>query len=113
EAHDTAFAAVSHLPHLVAFAAYLSVAQQPEGQSFLELAGPGFRDFTRIAASDPKVWRDILLANRGQVLHQGELFRTVLHEFETAMRDGHAEAVESLIRQAARGRAAWQPGGSR
>ena len=48
EAHDAAFAAVSHLPHLLAFAAFLSVAHQPEGAQFLELAGPGFRDFTRI-----------------------------------------------------------------
>jgi prephenate dehydrogenase len=113
EAHDAAFAAVSHLPHLVAFAAYLSVAQQPEGQRFLDLAGPGFRDFTRIAASDPKVWRDILLANRAQVLQQAELFRTLLAEFEGTIRDGNAEGVEALIRRAAVGRAAWQPSGSR
>jgi prephenate dehydrogenase len=113
EAHDAAFAAVSHLPHLVAFAAYLSVAQQPEGKRFLELAGPGFRDFTRIAASDSKVWRDILMANRTQVLRQAELFRSLLLEIEGAMRDGRGDAVEGLIREAARGRAAWQPSGSR
>jgi len=113
EAHDAAFAAVSHLPHLVAFAAYLAVAQQPEGARFLELAGPGFRDFTRIAASDPKVWRDILMANRAQVLHQVDLFKARLFELEAAVRDGNADSVEAFIHQAARGRAAWQPGGSR
>jgi prephenate dehydrogenase len=113
EEHDAAFAAVSHLPHLLAFTAYLAVAQQPEGQRFLALAGPGFRDFTRIAASDPKVWRDILMANRAQVLHQAEQFRRLLFEFEGAMRNGNADAVEALIRQAAAGRAAWQPSGTR
>ncbi|HQC99771.1 MAG TPA: prephenate dehydrogenase/arogenate dehydrogenase family protein, partial [Aquabacterium sp.] len=63
ENHDAAFAAVSHLPHLLAFAAFSAIAGQPAGRDYLSLAGPGFRDFTRIAASDPSVWRDILLAN--------------------------------------------------
>jgi prephenate dehydrogenase len=108
EAHDAAFAAVSHLPHLLAFASYLSVAHQPEGEQFLELAGPGFRDFTRIAASDPTVWRDILLANRAQVLAQAEQFKTTLFQFESAMRDGRADIIETLIRDAAQGRANWK-----
>ena len=64
ENHDAAFAAVSHLPHLLAFAYFSAVVKQPAGKDFLALAGPGFRDFTRIAASDPAVWRDILVANR-------------------------------------------------
>ncbi|RYY84861.1 MAG: prephenate dehydrogenase/arogenate dehydrogenase family protein, partial [Comamonadaceae bacterium] len=62
EAHDGAFAAVSHLPHLLAFAFINGIAGQADGKRFLALAGPGFRDFSRIAASDPAVWRDILLA---------------------------------------------------
>ena len=70
ENHDAAFAAVSHLPHLLAFAYFSAVANQPAGRDFLSLAGPGFRDFTRIAASDPTVWRDILMANREEVLKQ-------------------------------------------
>jgi prephenate dehydrogenase len=60
EAHDAAFAAVSHLPHLMAFALMHGITNQP-WQGLPGLAGPGFRDFTRIAASDPKMWRDILL----------------------------------------------------
>ena len=108
EAHDAAFAAVSHLPHLLAFAAYLSVAHQPEGAQFLDLAGPGFRDFTRIAASDSAVWRDVLLANRTQVLAQAELFKTTLYKFESAMREGNADVIEGLIREAAAGRANWK-----
>ena len=53
EAHDAAFAAVSHLPHLIAFALMNSITTQEDGEKFLSLAGPGFRDFSRIAASDP------------------------------------------------------------
>jgi prephenate dehydrogenase len=113
EAHDAAFAAVSHLPHLLAFAAFLSVAHQPDGELFLDLAGPGFRDFTRIAASDAKVWRDILLANRTQVLMQSEQFKTTLFQFEAAMREGKADVIETLIKEAARGRARWQSNGPR
>ena len=57
EAHDAAFAAVSHLPHLIAFALINGIASQEQGERFLDVAGPGFRDFTRIAASDAKIWR--------------------------------------------------------
>jgi prephenate dehydrogenase len=113
EGHDAAFAAVSHLPHLLAFSAYLAVAHQPEGRLFLDLAGPGFRDFTRIAASDATVWRDILLANRAQVLAQAEQFKSTLFQFEAAMREGQAEVIERLIKEAAQGRASWQPAGPR
>jgi prephenate dehydrogenase len=108
EAHDSAFAAVSHLPHLLAFAYINALTAHPEGSRFLELAGPGFRDFTRIAASDAAVWRDVLLANRTQVLAQAELFKTTLYKFESAMRDGNADVIESLIKDAAAGRASWK-----
>ncbi|MDQ2734342.1 MAG: prephenate dehydrogenase/arogenate dehydrogenase family protein, partial [Pseudomonadota bacterium] len=64
ENHDAAFAAVSHLPHVLAFAFFNAVSRQPAGRDYLSLGGPGFRDFTRIAASNPEVWRDILMANR-------------------------------------------------
>jgi prephenate dehydrogenase len=75
ENHDAAFAAVSHLPHMLAFAYFNAVVNQPAGRDFLSLAGPGFRDFTRIAASDPAIWRDILLSNREEVLKQSMRFR--------------------------------------
>ncbi|MEP7140580.1 MAG: prephenate dehydrogenase/arogenate dehydrogenase family protein, partial [Caldimonas sp.] len=68
ENHDAAFAAVSHLPHLLAFAYFNSISRQPDGRDFLSLGGPGFRDFTRIAAGNPEVWRDILMANREEIL---------------------------------------------
>lgn len=109
--HDEAFAAVSHLPHLLAYAYFSSVARQPSGRDFLSLAGPGFRDFTRIAASDPAVWRDILMANRQDLLAQSQRFRNVLDQLEQAIRGGNAQELEAMIRQASEGRAQWQLGG--
>jgi prephenate dehydrogenase len=106
--HDAAFAAVSHLPHLLAFAYFSAVARQPAGNDYLTLAGPGFRDFTRIAASDPAVWRDILMANREEVLKQSMRFRHTLDAIEHVMRSGNGEALEDLIKQSADARAAWQ-----
>ena len=108
EAHDAAFAAVSHLPHLLAFALMNSVVNQPQGSQFLGLAGPGFRDFTRIAASDPTVWRDILLANRHELLAQSQQFQAQLKAFEAVMTSGDAPAVEAMIEQASTARAQWQ-----
>ncbi|MCU0774063.1 MAG: prephenate dehydrogenase/arogenate dehydrogenase family protein [Ideonella sp.] len=108
ENHDAAFAAVSHLPHLLAFAYFSSVTQQPAGRDFLSLAGPGFRDFTRIAASDPSIWRDILIANREEVLKQAQRLRASLEMFEIVMKDGNGAALERLIRLASDARAGWQ-----
>jgi prephenate dehydrogenase len=108
ENHDAAFAAVSHLPHLLAFAYFNAVVNQPAGRDFLSLAGPGFRDFTRIAASSPDTWRDILLANREEVLKQSQRFRQSLDAFETILREGNADALEDLIRGSAEGRSNWQ-----
>ncbi len=110
ENHDAAFAAVSHLPHLLAFAYFSSVVNQPAGKDFLSLAGPGFRDFTRIAASNPEMWRDILVANREEVLKQSQRFRQALDALEHVIREGNADALEGLIRSPAEGRANWQMG---
>ncbi len=110
EAHDAAYAAVSHLPHLLAFAAVRALAQQPTAAEFLGLAGPGFRDFTRIAASDPDIWRDILLANAEPVLQQAQAFRATLDTFEAALRTRDAAALRALIADASRVRAQWAAG---
>ena len=112
ENHDAAFAAVSHLPHLLAFAYFSAIANQPAGRDYLSLAGPGFRDFTRIAASDPAVWRDILMANREEVLKQCQRFRFALDALEHAMGAGNGQALEDLIRSPAVARSAWQIGGT-
>ena len=113
ENHDAAFAAVSHLPHLLAFAYFSAVVNQPAGRDYLSLAGPGFRDFTRIAASNPEMWRDVLLANREEVLKQSQRFRNALDALELVMRNGNTDALEDLIRGAAEGRSAWQMGAPR
>jgi prephenate dehydrogenase len=113
ENHDAAFAAVSHLPHLLAFAYFSSVVNQPAGRDFLSLAGPGFRDFTRIAASNPETWRDILVANREELLNQSLRFRQALDALEHVIREGNADALEGLIRAPAEGRAVWQMGAPR
>ncbi|GAA6119633.1 prephenate dehydrogenase/arogenate dehydrogenase family protein [Acidovorax sp. FG27] len=113
ESHDAAFAAVSHLPHMLAFAMMNSITAQTEGDTFLSLGGPGFRDFTRIAASDPKMWRDILLANREELLLQARLFQQALGDFEQAMQQGDSQAVEDLITLASATRTHWRMGAQR
>jgi prephenate dehydrogenase len=107
ESHDAAFAAVSHLPHLIAFALMNSIAGQGQGKDFLSLAGPGFRDFTRIAASDPHMWRDVLISNREELLTQSRHFQRNLQALELMISNGNAEALEELIAQASDTRAHW------
>ena len=107
EAHDATFAAVSHLPHMLAFAAVNALMAQPQGAAFLDMAGPGFRDFSRIAASDASVWRDILSANHAEVLSQVAHFRTALDQFENALKQGDTAALQHLIQLASDVRSAW------
>jgi prephenate dehydrogenase len=108
EQHDAAFAAVSHLPHLIAFALMNSIAGQDQGKDYLSLAGPGFRDFTRIAASEPKIWRDILIANREELLQQSKVFQRSLHALELLISGSNTEALEGLLEQASSIRANWR-----
>ena len=107
EQHDAAFAAVSHLPHLIAFALMNGISGQPQGKDYLTLAGPGFRDFTRIAASDPKVWRDIFVSNREELLEQSKIFQRNLQALELIISSGNTEALEGLIEQASSTRGNW------
>lgn len=108
EAHDAAYAAVSHLPHLIAFALMNAIQDQKQGAEFLSLAGPGFRDFTRIAASDPSVWRDILMSNKEELLAQSKHFQRALHALELAINAGQPDALETLIDTASTTRANWR-----
>ena len=107
--HDAAFAAVSHLPHLLAFAYFQAITEQPTARDLLSLAGPGFRDFTRIAGGDPAVWRDVLLANKREVLAQSQRFRAALDRLEALMDDSDGSALEAALKPIAEGRNAWQP----
>ncbi|TAH13072.1 MAG: prephenate dehydrogenase/arogenate dehydrogenase family protein [Curvibacter sp.] len=107
EQHDAAFAAVSHLPHLIAFALMNAISNQPQGKDYLSLAGPGFRDFTRIAAGDPKIWRDIMVSNREELLEQSKVFQRTLQAMELMISSGNGDALEGLIEQASNTRANW------
>ena len=113
ERHDAAFAAVSHLPHLLAFAQISSLIGQAECDDYLELAGPGFRDFTRIAASDPKMWRDVLRANRREVLAQSRHLQRALAQLEDAIRAEDDQQLEDLLTLASSTRAHWRMGAQR
>ena len=108
KAHDAAYAAVSHLPHLLAFAFISAIQGQDEGKDYLSLAGPGFRDFSRIAASDPQMWRDILIANREELLAQSKIFQQALRSFEQLISSGNGDALQTLIKQASETRAHWR-----
>jgi prephenate dehydrogenase len=108
EAHDATFAAVSHLPHLLAFAAVNGLMAQDQGAEVMRMAGPGFRDFSRIAGSDPAVWRDILSANHAEVLGQMAYFKQALTQFEDALKNHDTQTLQSLIAQASQVRSAWK-----
>ena len=107
EAHDAAYAAVSHLPHLLAFAMMHSLQGQDQGEQYMALAGSGFRDFTRIAASEPAMWRDILLANRDELLAQSHLFQQSLQALEQLISAGDAAQLHSAITEASQARTRW------
>lgn len=110
EAHDAAYAAVSHLPHMIAFALMNAIKGQQSSEDFLSLAGPGFRDFSRIAASDPQVWRDILLSNREELMAQSKHFQRALHALELALTNNDADKLETLIGDASKARSRWRIG---
>jgi prephenate dehydrogenase len=105
--HDRIFAAVSHLPHLLAFAFMNGLSAQAEGAKLLHMAGSGFKDFTRIAASDPEVWTDILMANRTEILKQSAAMRASLQQFEDAMSAQYAAPLKTLISGASATRSGW------
>ncbi len=110
EAHDAALAASSHTPHMVAMAYMNALLNQEDGHRMLSLAGPGFRDFTRIAAAEPSMWRDIFDANRTEILKQVHYLQHVLGRYEAALMTGDKAALERLIRSASDTRAQWKPG---
>ncbi len=110
EMHDSALAASSHAPHLIAMAYMNSVLVQDDGHRILSLAGPGFRDFTRIAAAEPNMWRDIFSANRTEILNQIHMLQHVLGRYEAALMTDNTAALEALVRSASDTRAHWKPG---
>ncbi|MDQ2187078.1 prephenate dehydrogenase/arogenate dehydrogenase family protein [Alcaligenaceae bacterium A4P071] len=108
DAHDQALAAVSHLPHLLASVFMAHIVRSPDAVRRMALAGSGFRDFTRIAAGSPEMWRDIFQSNRSAMLTEIAALRDVLDESERALRAHDTAALQSLLQTAADARRQWE-----
>jgi len=105
--HDRIFAAVSHLPHLAAFALVDDLAQRADGDTFFRFAASGFRDFTRIAGSSPEMWRDIALANRGALVAELDAYLASLQVLRSAVSADDAEALLAIFSRARAAREHW------
>ncbi|MEW5769714.1 MAG: prephenate dehydrogenase/arogenate dehydrogenase family protein [Pseudomonadota bacterium] len=105
--HDSVFAAVSHLPHLAAFALMDELAGRPEAEVFFRYAGAGFRDFTRIAGSHPEMWRDITLANSQALLAELDAYIAKLGEIRALVAEGDGAALETIFTRAREARQNW------
>ncbi len=105
--HDAIFAAVSHMPHMIAYAYVNQIAEHPDGQTYLEFAASGFRDFTRIASSHPAIWTDICLANKQslQALLEGQ--QQQLAYLQTVLQNHDAEALYRYFETAQQARDDW------
>jgi prephenate dehydrogenase len=105
--HDEVFAAVSHLPHLLSFALVHDLAQRDNRDQLLAFAASGFRDFTRIAASSPEMWRDICLANRDALMRELQQYAAELHVLHQALENNDAAKLEEIFSLAREVRSAW------
>jgi prephenate dehydrogenase len=105
--HDKVFAAVSHLPHLLAFALVDDIARKPHADLLFQYAASGFRDFTRIAASSPEMWRDISLANRDALLGELDAYLAQLTGLRAMLAESDGAAIESVYANARRARRQW------
>lgn len=105
--HDRIFAAVSHLPHLAAYALVDDLAQRADGDTFFRFAASGFRDFTRIAGSSPEMWRDIALANREALLAELDAYLDALQTLRQAVSDEDAAALLQIFSRARAAREHW------
>lgn len=105
--HDGIFAAVSHLPHLLAFALVDDLAARPNAAQLFDFAASGFRDFTRIAGSSPEMWRDISLANRAALLQELDSYEAELRLIKQLLRDNDGAGLQTLFERASKARTAW------
>ena len=108
--HDAVFAAVSHLPHVLSYALMLQVANAEDAPTKFRHAGAGFRDFTRIAASSPEMWRDICLANKSAVLKEIDQYLNIVKHLQTLIQEGNGEQLEKLFSKASESRNNWELG---
>jgi len=105
--HDRVFAAVSHLPHLAAYALVDDLAQRADSDTCFRFAASGFRDFTRIAGSSPEMWRDIALANREAVLAELDTYLASLQALRQAVDAEDADALLKIFSRARAAREHW------
>lgn len=105
--HDRVFAAVSHLPHLLAFALVEDLAKRDNSELLFKFAASGFRDFTRIAGSHPEMWRDIALANKTALLGELKCYQQALGEMTTLLEQADGNALQALFEHASRARNDW------
>ena len=105
--HDAIFAAVSHLPHLLAYALVHEFAQRDNAQQLLDFAAGGFRDFTRIASSHPEMWRDICLANRTALLRELDAYQAELMRIRVLLASADGTGLEALFDKARHTRNTW------
>jgi len=106
--HDRVFAAVSHLPHLLAYALVDDIAARPHAELLFQYAASGFRDFTRIAGSSPEMWRDISLANQSALLTELDAYLAQLTSMRAMLALGDGVALEKTYATAQRARRDWQ-----
>lgn len=98
--HDRVLAATSHLPHVLAFGLVETLSRMDPGEEIFRYSAGGFRDFTRIASSDPVMWRDICLANAEELLAALDGYRAGLDELAGLIRRGEGERLAELFRHA-------------
>jgi prephenate dehydrogenase len=101
------FAAVSHLPHLLAFGLVDDIARKAHADLLFQYAASGFRDFTRIAGSSPEMWRDISLANQAALLRELDDYMAQLERMRTLLAAGDGAGLEAVYANAQRARHAW------
>jgi prephenate dehydrogenase len=105
--HDRVFAAVSHLPHLLAFALVHDLAERDNADQLFGFAASGFRDFTRIASSHPEMWRDICIANRNALLKEVDAFMMELLKTRVLLASADSAGLETMFATARARRDAW------
>ncbi|MFA5170342.1 MAG: prephenate dehydrogenase/arogenate dehydrogenase family protein [Sulfuriferula sp.] len=106
--HDAIFATVSHLPHLLAYALVDMIVQRDNADVLFNFAASGFRDFTRIAASSPEMWRDIALANQVALIAELDAYQAKLNQLRDALASGNGEILTEIFGRAQAARQAWQ-----
>ena len=102
--HDEVLAATSHLPHMLAYLLVDTLARMHDKTEIFAYAAGGFRDFTRIASSDPEMWHDICFANREALLDVLERYRGQLDELIQAVRAGNSDYIREVFVRAKQAR---------